>query len=56
MLIPAELLEFPGPAATLDPELAARELGVPVGELRLELGHALLERPSEIGVETDASA
>jgi hypothetical protein len=38
VLIPGELLEFPSPAATLDPERAASEPGVPVGELRAELG------------------
>jgi hypothetical protein len=45
MLIPGELLEFPGPAWRLDldspaVDVAAAELGVPTEELRLELGQA----------------
>jgi hypothetical protein len=51
MLIPGELLEHPGPAATLDADRAALEPGVPVEELQVELAHALLEQSPDSAAE-----
>jgi hypothetical protein len=50
MLIPRELLEWPRPAAMVDPERVARELSVPLQELFVELGRTLRARQRRTGI------